>query len=112
MHVAALGVDGIPHPIRHRSDYAKSIFSHSCHLSISRKNGRESAVNSLRSSLKHFSKSWLASGSVRGNGGPDGDLCPYKKTPINLPPGNKRSAILFTYSGQREGVIEQRNVRS
>ena len=89
-----------------------SIFSHSCHLSISRNKGRESVIASLRTSSKRFLKSCSASGSVSGNGGPDDGLCPYKKTPINLPPGNKRSAILFTYSGQREGVIEQRNVRS
>jgi hypothetical protein len=57
VHVAACGVAGFRTRLGNRSDYAKSIFSHSCHLSISRKKGRESVVNSLRSSLKRFSKS-------------------------------------------------------
>src|SRR5215510_4696266 len=88
------------------------IFSHSCHFSMSRNKGRESVNASLRTSSKRCLKSCSASGSVSGNGGPDDRFRPYKKTPINLPPGNNSSAILVTYTGQREGVIEQRNVRS
>jgi hypothetical protein len=76
-----------------RRYHAKSIFSHSCHLSISRNKGKESVTTSLRTSWKRLSKSCSASVSVRGKGGPDSDRCPYKKMPINLPPADNRSAI-------------------